>query len=57
LCNFKSANHVRIFQDLKTLDSEEPFFGTPDVEIGDGGIAYVFYSETTGQTELVVQDY
>jgi len=33
------------------------FFGTPDVEIGDGGIAYVFYSETTGQTELVVQYY
>jgi hypothetical protein len=23
-CNFKSAKHVHFFQDLKTLDSEEP---------------------------------
>jgi hypothetical protein len=31
------------------------FFGTSEVEIGDSGMAYIFFSETTGQTEFLSQ--
>jgi hypothetical protein len=32
-------------------------FGTSEVEIGDGGIAYIFFSSTTNQTEVITQSY
>ena len=31
-CNFKSAKHVHLFQDLKTLDSEEPKISVEETE-------------------------
>jgi hypothetical protein len=41
LCNFKSAKHVHLFQDLKTLGSDEPkgeayFLGLSKKAYGDG---------------------
>jgi len=32
LLNFKSAKHVHLFQELKTLGSEEPDFNNPTPE-------------------------
>jgi hypothetical protein len=61
----KIGGHVMWIQDaVIPVDSKgQPmtfigqFFGTADVEIGDGGIAYIFFSEATAQTEVVVQFY